>query len=112
MTELGANAKYQITAKTPQGAANQLLRAIQKMPGGETASVMESHYSNAPTVYWEQGPYEWAVIATGPGDIWAEERGGSLTDAYQRNAPTFGLHAQPGWFAEPMTGCALTFHKI
>jgi len=51
------------------------------------------------------------VIATGPGNIWTEELGGSLTDAYQRSSPTFALHGQPRWYAEPMTGSALSFHR-
>jgi hypothetical protein len=108
------SAEYQITAKTPQGAANQLLRAIQKMPGGERAYVHidESPYGNAPTVCWEEGPYEWTIVATGLGDIWAEEMGGNLTDAYQRNAATFGLHGQPQWFAEPVNGYTLSFYKL
>ena len=109
--ELELKARYKITAKTAKGAAAQVLRAIQQMPGGEGAFIRESAYSDSPTVYWEAGPYEWAVIATGPGNIWTEELGGSLTDAYQRSSPTFALHGQPRWYAEPMTGSALSFHR-
>ena len=104
-----AMARHKIRAKTPRGAANQLLRAIKTMPGGEGAFIRKSDYGDAPTVVWEAGPYEWAVIATGPGDIYAVEMGGTLTDAYRRNRPTFALHGQDGWFAEPMTSYALSF---
>ena len=109
--ELELKARYKITAKTARGAAAQVLRAIKQMPGGEGAFIRESAYCDSPTVYWEAGPYEWAVIATGPGNIWTEELGGSLTDAYQRSSPTFALHGQPRWYAEPMTGSALSFHR-
>jgi hypothetical protein len=109
--ELESLAQHKITAKTATGAAAQVLRAIKTMPGGANAHIRTSNYGPSPTVVWEAGPYEWAAIATGPGDIWAEELGGSLTDAYKNN-PTFALHGQPRWFAEPETSYALSFHKI
>jgi hypothetical protein len=38
-------------------------------------------------VTWEDGPYEWAVIGGGGGNIWGEEMGYHLYD--HRLQPTF-----------------------
>ena len=102
---------HSIKAKTPKGAANATLRAIQKEPGGEYASVRRNPNSDKGwQLVWEEGPYEWTVIATGPGDIWAEELGGTLTDAYQRNEPTFDFFPLRGYvFPEPQNSYILNF---
>ena len=104
---------YTINAKTPKGQANQVLRAIQREAertgadsayafvkrydehhGGACTAVGKSHASyctgcskGAWTVCWEDGPYEWGVIAGGGGNIWGEELGYTLYD--RRLAPTF-----------------------
>ena len=98
-----------INAKTPRGAANQLLRAIRKIDPDERNSGI-GFDEDAPKVWWESGPYEWAVIATGPGDIFAEELGGTLGDAY-RNKPTFDMRSG-NWFAEPDNSYSLKFWKL
>ena len=98
-----------INAKTPRGAANQLLRAIRKIDSDERNSGI-GFDGNAPKVWWETGPYQWAVIATGPGDIFAEELGGTLADAY-RNKPTFDMKSE-NWFAEPDNSYSLRFWKL
>ena len=97
-----------INAKTPKGAASQLLRAIRKFDPDERNSGI-TFFADAPKVYWTAGPYEWAVIATGPGDIFAEEQGGTLTDAY-RNPATFYMKSK-NWYAEPDDSYSLIFWK-
>jgi hypothetical protein len=95
-----------INAKTPKGAASQLLRAIRKFDPDERNSGITS-FAGAPKVYWTSGPYEWSVIATGTGDIFAEEQGGDLADAYQ-NPPTFYMKSK-NWYAEPYETYSLIF---
>lgn len=103
-----------INARTPKGAAGATLRAIRTLPGGEYAFVRPTEHGSGWAVVWEEGPYEWTIIATGPGDIYAEEMGGTLVDAYQRNKPTFDFSAgdSNNWFPEPQNHYALNFWKI
>jgi hypothetical protein len=104
---------YTIEAKTAKGAASATLRAIKKLPGGEYASMRPTEWgNNGWQIVWESGPYEWPVIATGPGDIFAEELGGNLTDAYMRNKKTFDFNPSGNrWFAEPQNSYSLNFWK-
>jgi len=92
------------------GSGNHLASlAIRKIDPDERNSYLRTSEQGAPEVVWEAGPYEWAPIATGPGDIFAEENGGTLTDAYQRNEPTFRFASEAKWFPEPSTSYALCF---
>jgi len=83
---------HTIDAKTAKGAATATVKALNKeavmMGSSPTAAVRTvtlggttNHY-----VFWEEGPYEWTVIATGKGNIWGEELTGSLTKAYNMPA--------------------------
>lgn len=97
-----------IDAITAKGAAGKTLRAIKKLPGGEYATIRRTEYGNGYAVVWEEGPYEWTIISTGPGDIFAEELGGTLSDAYH-NEPTFDFRLGGKWFAEPQNHYILNF---
>ena len=85
---------YTIDAKTAKGQANQVLRAVnreaRRLDLPETAIVRKipTRRSDGPNVKrvtfwevtWEDGPYEWAVIGGGGGNIWGEELGYKLYD--------------------------------
>ena len=65
------------------------------------------------TLLWEEGPYEWSILATGKGNIWGEELTGSLTKAYNMPAT---LDFKHGWesgkyFVECHSGSTLVFGK-
>ena len=89
---------YTIDAKTPKGQAGQMLRAVNqeaKRLDLPVTAIIRSHRirrSNETRVTfwevtWEDGPYEWAVIGGGGGNIWGEEMGYHLYD--RRLQPTF-----------------------
>ena len=101
---------HKIDAKTPRGAASQLLRAIRKIdPEERNSGIYEE--SNT-TVWWEGGPYAWAIIASQRGDIFTErDRYGYLGDIWQ-NEPTFDAGPRPlsrNWRMEPQNSFSLTF---
>jgi hypothetical protein len=115
---------HKIDAKTPRGAANQLLRAIRKIDPEEQNSgrrvedfrIRMGDHSlwwgerwSIVTVWWEGGPYEWAIIASGGGDIFAEEFG-DPRDVW-RNGPTFDMTSE-NWYTEPENSYSLTFVKL
>ena len=108
---------YRIDAKTAKGAAGQMHRAVRAMskaigqdPDIETLARTERRNGhNVYVVSWESGPFEWAVIGTGGGDIWAEELGGY---PYANNAtPTFDMPGNRKWMAEPYYSFDLHFYN-
>ena len=112
-----------INAKTAKGAATQTLRAIHKMmdemdiPKIDAGIRVENWttYDGKPRktyyLWWEgSAPYEWPIIATGPGDIWGEEITGSLSEAYRRPA-TFDFQCRGAkWGIECANICTLMFY--
>ncbi len=91
--------KYTIKAKTPRGAANEILRAIKREPGGANAFIRKADYFDKLwCVVWEEGPYEWAPIATGRGNIWDEENG--LPLYCRTSTPTFDSLSTENWYCE------------
>ena len=108
---------YKITARTPAGAAKQLHRHIETLcdeVGQSTEYVIlrtpQESERGCWEVIWEEGPYEWAIVASMGGDIYEAELGGTG----QRLQPTFpGLSASAnsGWFAEPATSYTLCFYR-
>jgi hypothetical protein len=91
---------YVIDAKTPRGQAGQMLRAVNreaKAIGAPETAVLEKRSIvtssmkriNTYMVIWEDGPFEWAIIGGGGGNIWGEEMGYKLYD--RRLEPTFDI---------------------
>ena len=91
---------YVIDAKTPRGQAGQMLRAVNreaKAIGAPETAVLEKRSIvtssmkriNTYMVSWEDGPFEWAIIGGGGGNIWGEEMGYKLYD--RRLEPTFDI---------------------
>jgi len=106
---------FPITAKTAGGAAKQLYRHLlhicKELEQDDDAVVLrrpgEGEWTRGWEVCWEEGPYEWAIIATGPGDIYEEELYGTL---YQRPATFPGLVSEGAkWYAEPGWSFSLGF---
>ena len=106
---------YVIDAKTARGAANQLKRAIQdeitKVYGKDDPSVLDVKVTDAMrgygdkrknyTVTWENGPFEWAVIGSMEGDIWAEEMTGELSYDYATfKFPAIRIGVRTPWIVE------------
>ena len=96
-----------ITAKTPRGAANQVLKAILKLPGGEYAKLRPNGESTngGYQVVWEAGPYGWPLAATGGEDIFFQEY---AYDGYPMGEATF-LFDRRHVFAEPENSFTLNF---
>jgi hypothetical protein len=121
-----------ITAKTARGAASQIAKAIRRdavrMMGltvqeaedyifirTETERYESGWYlpgEHRPTkaertsykICWESfAPYEWAILATGGGNIWDEEAGRALYSGQ----PTLSLPTNTKWIAEPESSCIL-----
>jgi len=110
---------HTIEAKTAKGAATATVKALNKeavtMGSSPTASVRsETRYGiTSYYVFWEEGPYEWTIIATGKGNIWGEGLTGSLTKAYNMPATIDFKH---GWesgkyFVECENSYTLVFGK-
>jgi hypothetical protein len=104
---------YVIDAKTPRGAAGQLKRAIQAeitaTYGRDDPAVLEITVEArglSYTVTWIEGPYEWAIVGTMGGDIWAEELTGELSSA----DPTFAYRPSGRWVAEAETNYSVGFY--
>ena len=77
---------YLIDAKTPKGQAGQMLRAVNAIAKGYGAPATamlqkdrvrrsDNKVVNHYKVVWEDGPYEWAIIGGGGGNILNEELG-------------------------------------
>ena len=112
---------HTITAKTARGAANATAKALNKeatkMGASPTASVrsetrygVTSHY-----VFWEEGPFEWSILASGEGNIWGEELTGDLMKAYRMPA-TFDFTNRDfvtngTYYVECFNGSTLVFGK-
>jgi len=117
--EKGGKMTNVVVAKTARGAANATAKALNKeavkMGASPTAKVRsETHYGiTSHYVFWEEGPYEWTIVATGKGNIWGEEATGSLTKAYHMPATIDFKH---GWesgkyFVECENSYTLVFGK-
>jgi hypothetical protein len=84
---------HKINAKTAKGQAGQMLRAVRKEArksgAPETAVLLKEHDDGFTMwrVVWEDGPFDWAIIGAGKGNIWGEELGYCLYD--RRLKPTF-----------------------
>jgi len=81
---------YAINAKTAKGAATAIAKALNKEAvkrGGyptATVEIVSPRYPEDTTryyVHWEDGPYEWSLLAHW-GNIFGEEETGSLAKAY------------------------------
>jgi hypothetical protein len=112
-----------ITAKTKRGAASQIAKAIRReavrvmgMTAQEaedfiTLTTLEWTRPTAPPdtsyeIIWEcSSPYEWAMIATGGGNIWEDFAPG---DGVICGAPTLKMPAYAKWVAEPSTGFSIS----
>jgi len=93
---------YLIDAKTPKGQAGQMLRAVNreaKAIGAPETAVLEKRpivtssmkRLNTYMVIWEDGPFEWAIIGGGQGNIWEEEMGRDWCRVYSSSEPTFDI---------------------
>jgi hypothetical protein len=107
---------YQIDAKTAMGAANQLARALRqelkrRHPEVDADDIVIAREDEGRIeVIWEEyAPYEWTIIGTGGGDIWMEEDGSLLNEAY--DAPATFKCTNLDILLEPINGCVMGVYK-
>ena len=110
-------------AKTANGAAGQMLKAINGMTADMAGDADSSNWAgirvetnyqgrNVYTVYWEMGaPFEWAPKATMGSNIWAED---FYFDAQEfgfevDRTPTFKMADGRKWWAECENSYCVSF---
>lgn len=111
-----------IRAKTARGAANQAHRAIMaeaKAMGQSPDHIFvreETEYADhrrgktAYRVVWEEGPFEWAIVASLGGAIWAEEIDGILGYGAEHD-PSFDFeYNNDGYHIECANSYSLIFY--
>ena len=98
-----------IDGKTAKESAQMVLDAIRENwdPDERNTFLRETDYGDGWQVCWEGGPYEWTMISTSQGDIWAEQMGASLQGAFNAEA-TFDFQGEV--YVEPQNQCALNFY--
>jgi len=127
---------YIINAKTAKGAAGQMTRALQhtyrKIYGGrltgpgapfiraEERVYRDLHSPGMPlrkyktyTVIWEEGPYEWAILALGGLDIFRSELAGDYASFGMRppSRPTFTrIERGRSWDWDAATSYSVLFY--
>jgi len=99
-----------LNATSPQEAAQALAAYLRQTFEADVVvwtpeEARQRGYSNAWSVCWESGPYEWAMISAGESIV-----AGEIGDYSSRGEFPNGL-AGKGWYAEPYNGFILCFFE-
>lgn len=103
--------KIKIKAKTPRGAANELVRVLKRKYDAKNIVVWspkvsrDMGYGECWTVCWEEGPFEWARCLLGGSSIYAGEFGKYSMEG------EIDVNSNPNWYVEPWNSFTLGFYK-
>jgi hypothetical protein len=106
--------KLVLDAKTAKGAAGQLSRYLKRrydadlFVRSERVRYSDGKVRTVHEVSWEEGPFEWAVIAMGGGGLYDEENGLGL----YATGTEIEFFAAKGWTAECANSYTARFYPF